>query len=696
MPVLTTARRISIACGLSLALGGSASAQSPADSAIRPTTPLVVPFLAQSELLCGGAALAMVERFYGRRGVYAEEFAALVDRARGGIGTTELARAAGSRGWDARALDGTPLLVRQALADTVPVIVLIQVAPRRYHYVVIVGWSAGSVQYHDPAVGPDRRVDEAHFLAAWQGGENWALIMTPAAPAAEPSLSTPQRPSLPRPDALDSRTALPCPAFLEQAFAAAAEDSLEKAAALLDQARSGCPDEPRILREQAGVRFRQRRFAEADSLIKWYLRQEPGDTLGWQIAASSRYLQGDRLGALNDWNNIGRPTIDLVRIDGVHRVRYPMLESQMGLNHGVMLTASGLTLVRRRLEAVPALSGAGVGYQPVIGGLAEVRAAVSERPLLPRWWALLAGNGASALGAHRVSLGVASPLGLGELWSAWWRWDRAHPEVGGAAELPLRLGLPGVIGFEGGWERWRYSTAPAFEETRRAGSVQFGTWLSKAIRSSIGVRIEHWSADRQYLVPQGAFDLRPAGDHLTLRGTLEHAWVLASVSAYSRGSLAAEWASAHGLRQTVWAARIGVDAASDGAPLGVRPMASGDLPSAIPLRAHPWSDGGVIPGRTIGGTIVHGGVSGDRPIVRTGLVTIAAGLFLDGAEVRGAAEGSDRNRFYLDGGAGLRIGLLEGELGVIRIDLATGLLDRTTRLTVGVHQEWPTLQGRNH
>src|SRR5664279_2564523 len=110
-----------------------------------PPAVLQVPYVAQSELLCGGAAVAMVERWWGRRGVYAEEFAQLVRPASGGIRTTDLVLATRARGWQTQAVRGTPALVQQMLRDSVPVVALIQVAAARYHYVVIVGWGAEQV-----------------------------------------------------------------------------------------------------------------------------------------------------------------------------------------------------------------------------------------------------------------------------------------------------------------------------------------------------------------------------------------------------------------------------------------------------------------------------------------------------------------------------------------------------------------------
>ena len=74
------ARALGAAVLVAMGLGSATSAaQSPHPGPSPATTAaLEVPYLPQSVLLCGGAALAMVERWWGRRGVYAEDFAGLV------------------------------------------------------------------------------------------------------------------------------------------------------------------------------------------------------------------------------------------------------------------------------------------------------------------------------------------------------------------------------------------------------------------------------------------------------------------------------------------------------------------------------------------------------------------------------------------------------------------------------------------
>src|SRR5687768_10234255 len=114
------------------ALAGPLEAQ-PAPS---PLPILDVPFISQSEDLCGGAAAAMVLRYWGERGLTAESFAHLVDRSAAGIRTDSLLRELTARGWVAAALDGTDEAVDAELQRGRPVLTLIEDRPGRFHYIV--------------------------------------------------------------------------------------------------------------------------------------------------------------------------------------------------------------------------------------------------------------------------------------------------------------------------------------------------------------------------------------------------------------------------------------------------------------------------------------------------------------------------------------------------------------------------------
>jgi hypothetical protein len=122
-------------------------------------------------------------------------------------------------------------------------------------------------------------------------------------------------------------------------------------------------------------------------------------------------------------------------------------------------------------------------------------------------------------------------------------------------------------------------------------------------------------------------------------------------------------------------------------------VAGGAYSWAIPLRAHSPTDGGFLAAPSVGRGIIHAGLAGDVPFHRTGPLVVAAGIFIDAADIVAAADGSHDARFHLDVGTGLRIGFAEGQPGVLRIDLARSLVeDRHVALTLGVHQSWPLFE----
>jgi len=648
---------------------------------------LDVPYLPQSSLLCGGAAIAMVERWWGRRGVYAEDFAGLVRPASGGILTTDLAPATRARGWDTQVFRGTPELARRSLRDGVPVVALIQVAPERYHYVVVLGWSDGHVVFHDPATAPFTASDEGSFVARWAAADSWALLVRPA-PVAPVTASDGGTAVAPIP------STMPCPPWIDLALDAVADGRLDDASGLLLEAGRACPTEPLILRETAGIRFKQGRDEEVGRLASEYLTLVPDDEYAWQLLATSRYRAGDRAGALQAWNRIGRPTVDLVRIDGVRTIRFGEVAGAISAPPGTLLTPPRLALARRRVSDVPALRHSAVDYQPIAGGLVEVRASVVERPVVEKAWRLAAAGAVRAVAQSEVGLEVANPTGGGEMWTGSWRWTPARPRGAIRLEMPANPGFQGILTVEGDWERFRFALdsagIPLFEETRRSAIVGFGGWVNAGVRPLVAFRLERWSGNRSYLAGSIGAEVRARDNRFELTARTEYAVALSAHPPYTTGWARASWASSLGLDRAAWSARLGFDWAGRHAPLGTWPLAGKDLSWALPLRAHTLTTGGALSGRSAGRAITSAGLAADRPFFRKGPLVFGAGLFFDAAQIFAPADGSRQNRFYLDGGGGLRIGLADGQLGVFRIDLSRGLVaDRRTAVTVGVHRSWP-------
>lgn len=675
------ARFVLTGFGLAAALG-SASAQSrslPPGLSVATPAALEVPYLAQSELLCGGAALAMLERWWGRRGVYAEDFEGLVHRNLGGIRTADLAAAAQSRGWNTSVFNGTARQVQQWLGQGVPVVALIQVAPHRYHYVVVLQWGNGRVVFHDPAVAPSARMEESRFLSAWTGADRWSLAIRPASAAFSPppaaQESTPAAP-------------LPCAPWLDRAIDAAALGRLNDASRGLDDARVHCPTEVLILREMAGVRFRQKLYAEAESLARDYLSREPGDSLGWQLLAASRFVSGDAAGALAAWNRVGRPTVDLLRVEGLRRIRFGAIADAVGIPHGNVLTPSQLVMARRRVAELPAVSGAAVDYTPLPEGEVEVRAAIAERPTVERPIALLGVGAVRALSQSEVRLEIASITGAGELWTGIVSWRRSQPRVGVRLDIPIRIGIPEILGVEGGWNRYRFGI---IEVERRLARVTLGGWVTASVRPTVALGLERWSGGRDYWTASAGTELHAAGERLTLTVSGQIGRALSTQPSYAQAGIAASWISAPGLGKAAGSIRVGTEWVSAPTPVGAWPGAGGDLSWDLPLRAHFAGGGATLSGAGSGRSIVHGGVAGDVPVYRLGPVAFAVGSFLDAAAIRSPADGS-ADRTYLDAGAGLRIGIGNGRLGVLRVDWAHGVLDHTSALTIGIHQHWPSLR----
>jgi hypothetical protein len=263
--------------------------------------------------------------------------------------------------------------------------------------------------------------------------------------------------------------------------------------------------------------------------------------------------------------------------------------------------------------------------------------------------------------------------------------------------MPVDPAFPGILTIEGNWERFRFAPGPAgtagSEDARRSAAVGFGGWVTPGLRPSAALRLERWSGDRRYLAPAIGAEVRAGDNRFLLTARVARAVALTDQPSYSSGGTQAAWASSLGLARAAWSARLGFDWVGRRAPLGAWPVAGADLSWTLPLRAHTATDDGRIEGGSAGRAVTSAGLAGDRPIYRYGPLVFAAGLFLDAARIAHAADGSPEAQFYLDGGGGLRIGLADSQLGVVRIDLATSLItDRRTLLTLGVHRSWPLFQ----
>ncbi len=638
-------------------------------------TVLEVPYLPQTEALCGGAAAAMLFRYWGERHAGVEPFEALVDRAAGGIADVVLVEAIRHRQWRAERIEGSIDAVRTELRSGRPPMILIEDRPRRYHYVVVVGADAAGVLVHDPAWGPSRRLAMASLQKAWEPTGRWMLRVTPGnhIEQAQPAIAiTP-------PDRPASR----CDLLLEDTLDEIAGQGLGRATALLERARAECPHDAGPVRELAAVQFAQGNWAEAAHLSEEALRRQPGDAYAADVLGSSRFLLNDTDGALRAWNRIDRPQLDSVRITGLTRTRYSVVADALGLSSSGLISDDRFRLAQRRLESLPDQTSTRLSLRPDRDGFAVVDVAVVERARVPSGTVAWSATAARSLLEREIALTVPGRSGLGEVWSAAWGWWENRPRVALAFAAPQTSWLRGVWHVHAAWERQTYGLAAQREE-RLGGHVAVGDWLTPNLRAELTVGADSWTrtAGRVDRTVQagGSIERRLLRDRaaVTLSGTRYSG--LAGAPAFSAATVTATFRTRRDPEGLVVIARAGASATTREAPLALSSGAGEGRARTPLLRAHRQLDDGRIVGPVFGRRMAHLTIEAQRWSTRPRLVRLGAAVFADsavaGARPAFAVTGSP---FQMDVGAGLRI-RIPGRNGLFRIDYARGLRDKADAL----------------
>jgi hypothetical protein len=672
--------------------GTAASVSAGTQSGTSPFHLLDVPYLPQSEALCGGAAIAMVMRYWGVTGVYAETFQDLVDSQAEGIRGADLLHALRERGFDASSMRGDERLVKAALAGRRPPILLIEDRPGRFHYAVIVGWTGARVVLHDPARAPFRIVDAASLLAAWEKSGYWMLLAEPGAelrtsalvPGADRAQAEGDRAVDATAAGIAARSSPVCSGMIAEGIRLAERKDFDSARRVLETATTACPRDSAPWRELAGLHAVDNEWRLAVDAARRALRVDPQDQHAARILATALFLEGDQLRALDAWNRIGEPAIDLIEIQGLNRTRYAVAAAALGLGTQELLTHDGFRRAERRLRALPAVMTSRVTYRPIPGGRAIVSAAVVERPLMPSGLVPLAMLGARAAIDREAAVTVAGLLGAGEAWNASWRWWENRPRVAFSFESSAPFG--GVWSLEVAGERQSYGAVAAglqtreavpVSERRRGVTLTASDWITGTTRWEAQAAVERWPAGTATSFAAGV-EQRLWTDQVLLqaRGTL----LTGEVGSWAADG-SARWASSRSNDGVVWIAHAGLAAAGVDAPLALWPGAGTGQGRAVLLRAHPLLRDGVIADGVFGRSLVHGGAEWRRWQPRSArIVRLAPAVFLDIARAWHPPPFADR-RWHADIGVGVRVATPMP--GSLRIDLARGLRDGEMALSFG-------------
>ncbi|MDQ3068996.1 MAG: C39 family peptidase [Acidobacteriota bacterium] len=594
--------------------------------------PRDVPYLPQTEALCGGAAAAMVMRYWGAS-ARPEDFAALIDERQQGIVTTALVADLRARGWQAfplRGAAGDTALLRQHLGRGRPIIALIEDRPSRFHYVVVTAADDRAVRFHDPAKAPSQAMDAREFDRRWQAAAFWMLLLLPSG---EPAATAPAAP------------------------------------------------EPELARDVAAL-LAAGNTSEALRVSTAATRANPADLVAWDALATSLFVLDREEEALGAWNRAARPDIDIVQVAGLVHTRFRPAERLIGLTSGERLTPSRLGRARQRLAMLPSALTARVGYAPATDGRVVIDAAIVERSRIPSFFEL-AIAAAKAPFSREVEIGIANITGSGERVTGSWRFRPGFERVEAAIETPAPLAPGAVWRISGHDSRETYDihTRRTTQRWRRA-AFQAADWMTPSLGWVAAAGYERWPAidgdTRQHKTYVGGRAMVAGGSAFDAHVTLE-GWI---------GGAGATRASALArLRRSIAGGLVSLAAGTEGVhgntPAFVMPGA-GDGNTRRPLlRAHPLIADDAITvdgGQLLGRRLVFGTIEWTTPIVRLGLASIDAAVFTDAAYAWQLLDGRLRDH-QIDAGAGLRVRALAGP--TFRIDIARGLLDGRWALTAG-------------
>jgi len=644
---------------------------------------LDVPFVTQSESLCGGAAAAMVLRYWGARGVDAESFAHLVDARAGGIQTAALVRDLNDRGWTVAATTGS----EARLSDEInrngrPVLALIEDRPGINHYVVVVATPARGIIFHDPARTPYRVMSRDEFTTRWRAASMWMAVVVPRENQPRPevrSITT---------EAVATGAASACDALVAHGVRSAQAGDYGTAERTLTSALS-CPG-PAAYRELAGLRVLQKRWPDAEALAATATEADVRDVDAWRLLATARFVQDDRPGALDAWNNAGEPAIETVQVIGLTRTRVEVAERALDLDHGEVLTQEMVDLGRRRLADVPAIRAAAVEYAPTPGGRAEVRAVVRERSLFPSSLDDIVTMGGWALFSHDARVTIGSMSGAGERLDLQYRFRPGRPRIAGNYQVPAPWG--GVWNVEGSWEQQPFNTPLVPTSERTSGRLGWGHWVTSNVRIGLRAGGDHWN-DIGARGSVGATAVAATlDDRLSGRVDLD-TWF--GSTGFSTARAIAKYRSSNILQGFVAAGSAGGGVTADGTP--AESWFAGDSgnarPGPVPLRGHGLvEDGKFFRIEQMGRTIVHGSAEGQywwrlgassnsRALARLlQNASVGMAVFVDAARVTRRFEPGDRGD--VDAGVGLRISMPNGR-GFIRLDYGRGILHDDSKLSFG-------------
>ena len=197
-----------------------------------------------------------------------------------------------------------------------------------------------------------------------------------------------------------------------------------------------------------------------------------------------------------------------------HPYRQRVVERLLAVPSQALLTPRLFDLSARRLKELPSAIGTRIEFVPR-SGLAELRAHVVERPLIPSDPWSYAALGLVAAARKEVSLSTGALTGGGERISVGWRFWPDRPRVNAEIVAPARVGR--AVGRR--WIRASANPSPTtrFRRLRRSGGgAGVSNWITSWARVSARLGLDAWEDRGKYGVASAGLRLASAHDRLTV------------------------------------------------------------------------------------------------------------------------------------------------------------------------------------
>ena len=311
---------------------------------------------------------------------------------------------------------------------------------------------------------------------------------------------------------------------------------------------------------------------------------------------------------------------------------------------------------------------------PVSSPIAELHAVVAERPLFPSDRLSLAAAGLTAAVGRELRVTTGSVTGGGEQIRAAWRFWPNRPRVDAGLHAPAPWG--GIWNVDASWERQAF-TLPALPRAERAGArIGASDWITGRLRWTVSAGVDEWAGETTRGSIGGGVRVLAMDDRIDARANVE-TWLGPAAFATVDAGMRARSSAA--LRGPLFAGAVSVQIASDRTPLDLWWAGDTGHARSTLMRAHPVLDRGRLRVDRLGRTLIHGSLEAQRWWPVAGPVRAAAAAFGDVGRTGGLHDGTAFGD--ADVGIGARLALA-GIPGVFRVDLAKGLRDGATALSV--------------